>query len=43
MFGFGKKKKAEEAEKAAIDKAVNEEIEAPASRSRAEGEENSPK
>lgn len=27
MFGFGKKKKAEEAEKAAIDKAVNEEIE----------------
>ena len=28
MFGFGKKKKAEEAEKAAIDKAVNEEIEA---------------
>ena len=27
MFGFGKKKKAEEAEKAAIDKAINEEIE----------------
>ena len=27
MFGFGKKKRAEEAEKAAIDKAVNEEIE----------------
>ena len=27
MFGFGKKKRAEEAEKAAIDKAVAEEIE----------------
>ena len=27
MFGFGKKKRAEEAEKAAIDKAVAEEVE----------------